>query len=439
MDPLRKGALAVCARLREAGHRALLAGGCVRDTLLGVAPKDYDIATSARPEDVIALFPRSVPVGVAFGVVRVLDDDRVYEVATFRHDGPYLDGRHPSNVTFSSEEEDAQRRDFTINALFYDPEHDRVVDYVNGQEDLRAGIVRTVGDPDRRFGEDYLRLVRAVRFAARLGYTIEDETAAAIRRNAHRILHTSAERLRDELVKMLCEGAPRRAFELMDALGLLEHLAPEVTAMHGVEQPPEYHPEGDVFIHTMMVIEGLVSPTPTLALGALLHDAGKPRTQTFEDRIRFNHHDKVGAAMADDLCKRLKFSNDTRERVVWLVEQHMRFATLPEMRESKRKRFVRTPGFDELMELHRLDCLASHGDLAIHKWVRDYVDNLAPETVAPPPLVTGQDLIAAGYTPGPTFKEILTTVEDEQLEGRLASKDEALDFIGAHWNPKDSN
>lgn len=366
-------------------------------------------------------------------MVLVVEPEGPIEVATFRSDGPYLDGRHPSSVRFSSLEEDAARRDFTINALYLDPVDDTVIDLVGGAADLRAGVVRAVGDAETRFREDHLRLLRAVRFAARLGFDIETTTATAMRALAPRCMETSAERVRDELIKMLTEGGARRAMALLDETGLLPHVLPEVAAMKGCEQPPEFHPEGDVFVHTLLLLAQLGPCTPSLALGALLHDVGKPPTQTFEDRIRFNLHEKVGARMTETICKRLKVPNELTEKTVWLVENHMRLAVTRDMREAKRKRFVREPGFDELIALCRMDCIASHGDTSPVDWVEDYRANLKPEEVRPTPLINGRDLIAAGYAPGPQFKEILTAVEDAQLEGQIASTEEARAFVEARW------
>ena len=419
----------LCAVLRNAGYRALFAGGCVRDCLRGDAPTDYDIATDAPASEVLALFPHTVPVGAAFGVVIVVESGQHFEVATFRKDGPYLDGRRPSRVDFVDEIEDAQRRDFTINALFFDPEKDEVLDYVGGREDLTRRLIRCVGDPAARFQEDHLRLLRAVRFAARFGFAIEAETKRAIIAMAPHIVKTSAERVRDELEKMLCGGHAQRSLELLDETGLLIHVLPEIDAMKGVEQPPEFHPEGDVFIHTLLLLKHLPQPcTLTLAFGALLHDVGKPSTQTFEDRIRFNEHERIGAEMTEGICRRLKMSNDETDRVTWLVGQHMRLASIPQMKESKRKRFVRENGFDELLALCRLDCLASHGSLDTIEWIEDYRKNLPEEALRPKPLLTGKDLIAMGYTPAPKFKEVLQAVEDAQLEGTIDSNDGARAF-----------
>lgn len=433
MDERLEAARGICERLAREGHRTLLAGGCVRDILLGVAPKDYDIATSALPEEVAALFEKTVGVGAAYGVQRVMLPVGAFEVATFRKDGPYLDGRRPSSVEFLDEREDALRRDFTINALFLDPDDDSIIDYVDGRRDLERGIIRTVGDPAQRFQEDHLRLIRAVRFAARLDYAIEADTREAMGRMAGLIAKTSAERIRDEVLKILSEGRARRAFEVLDDTGLLEVILPEVARMKGIEQPPKYHPEGDVFTHTLLMLGHLERPTPTLALGVLLHDVGKPLTQSYEDRIRFNVHDKVGAREAEKICRRLRISKNDTARVSWLVGQHMRVAVAPKMRESKLKRFVREEGFAELLELFRIDCLSSHSKLEAHAWLCRYAASLEPEDVRPPRLLTGRDLIAMGYSPGPLFKEILEALADGQLEGRLTDRDEAEVFVRARW------
>lgn len=433
MDERLSAARDICAVLDRHGYRALLAGGCVRDTLLGIVPKDYDIATDARPEQVAELFPKTVPVGAAFGVQIVVLPQGHFEVTTFRTDGPYLDGRHPSSIRYTDAEEDARRRDFTINAMFFDPKTDTLVDYVGGREDLKARRIRTVGEPRERFAEDHLRLLRAIRFAARFGYEIEPGTFEAIREMAPLIHKTSAERIRDELVRMLTEGGARRAFELMDATGLLQHVLPEVALMKGCDQPPAFHPEGDVWTHTLIALDQLEKPTPTLAFGVLLHDVGKPLTQSFEDRIRFNNHDKVGARIADDICRRLHFSNHERERIVWLVDQHMRLGAAGDMRESKLKRFVREPGFPELLELGRIDSLASHRDLELVDWIRDYLRAHKPEEIRPEPLLRGRDLIEMGYKPSPLFSTILRHVEDAQLDGELTTPEEARAYVQQKW------
>ena len=436
MNELERDAREICARLRREGFQALFAGGCVRDRVLGKQPKDYDVATDARPEDVARTFPRTAGVGASFGVMLVVMDSGPVEVATFRADGPYLDGRRPSTVDFTDARNDALRRDFTMNALFLDPVTGEIIDYVGGCADLEAGIIRTVGDPRARFGEDYLRLMRAVRFAARLGYAIAPETFEAMRELAPKVLQTSAERIRDELLKMLTEGGARRAFELLDETGLLPHILPEIAAMKGVKQPPQFHPEGDVFTHTMIMLghfDRLEKRTPTLALGALLHDVGKPVTQTFEDRIRFNEHERIGATMAERICRRLKLSNEQTASVVWLVRNHMRAVLVPEMREAKRKRFVREPGFGELLELLRLDSLGCLGVSQSHGWIVRYREQLGEESLSPPPLITGADLLALGYEAGPIFKEILSEVEDAQLDGLIGTQEEALAMVRSRW------
>jgi poly(A) polymerase len=422
----------ICARLRGAGFRALFAGGCVRDRLRGEQPKDFDIATDAPASEVTTLFRHTVAVGAAFGVIIVVEEGQHFEVATFRKDGPYLDGRRPSSVAFVDEVEDARRRDFTINALFFDPETEEVLDYVGGQDDLARGLIRCVGKPEERFREDHLRLLRAVRFAARFGFEIDEKTRAAMVNQATTILKTSAERIRDELEKMLCGPNPERSLHLLDDTGLLREILPEVVAMKGVEQPPEFHPEGDVFVHTLLLLRHKPEPcSVTLAFGALLHDVGKPSTQTFEDRIRFNEHERVGAEMAEAICRRLRMSNEETERITWLVDQHMRLASIPQMRESRRKRFVREEGFDELLALCRLDCLASHGHLETIAWIEDYRRNLPEEALRPAPLLTGKDLIAMGHTPGPRFKEVLQAVEDAQLDGTITTREKAREMASA--------
>ncbi|MBI1318146.1 MAG: HDIG domain-containing protein [Candidatus Hydrogenedens sp.] len=433
MDRQEAAARTLCKALRAAGHTAYLAGGCVRDRLLGVRPKDYDIATSAMPDEIANLFSRTVGVGAAFGVMLVITDAGPIEVATFRTDGAYSDGRRPESIAFADPEADASRRDFTINALFLDPETEAIIDYVGGREDLARGIIRTVGDAAARFGEDHLRLLRAIRFAARLGYEIEAGTAIALREKAASIVTTSAERIRDELVGMFTGPRPGRALHLLDEYGLLRHVLPEVAAMKGVEQPPEYHPEGDVFIHTALVLDALYQPSAALAFGALLHDVGKPSTITYEDRIRFNGHPEVGADMARRIARRLKFSNDESDRIVWLVAMHMRVACIPDMREAKRKRLVRTEGFDELLALCLADCRGSLGDVSTIAWILEYLAELPLEAARPPRLVNGSRLIELGYAPGPEFKAILAALEDAQLEGEIASVSEAERWLAAHY------
>jgi poly(A) polymerase len=442
---LRSFATTIVQTLRQHGFRAYLVGGCVRDLLLGREPKDYDVATSATPQQVMTIFPETYAVGAQFGVVLVpLPEEpspeegnasgqaSTVEVATFRSDIGYSDGRHPDEVCFSQDpREDVTRRDFTINGMLLDPEGGEVLDFVGGRKDLNDRVIRTIGEPERRFAEDKLRMLRAVRFAARFEYTIEPGTFAAIQELAREIHFVSRERVRDELTRMLSEGRARRAFLLLDESGLLKEVLPEISAMKGVEQPPEFHPEGDVFAHTLLLLDNLPEPCPpTLAWGALLHDVGKPATfRVAPDRIRFDNHVDVGVKMAEEICSRLRFSADDTAQIVSLIDNHMRFGHATRMKESTLKRFLRLPRFDEHLALHRADCLASHGDLGAYEFVKQKLIAIPPEKMRPSRLVKGDDLIAAGYQPGPKFREILDAVEDAQLEGRLPSKNEALQFV----------
>jgi putative nucleotidyltransferase with HDIG domain len=416
----------------------------VRDLRLGREPADYDVATSATPLQVMEVFPDSYAVGAQFGVVLVpapepqkLDEGhrektRTIEVASFRSDLGYTDGRHPDAVRFSQDpREDVARRDFTINGMMLDPISDEVLDFVGGGNDLAAGIIRAIGDPERRFGEDKLRMLRAARFAARFAYKIEEQTRAAIEHHAHEIQVVSRERVRDELTRMLTEGQAHRAFLLLDETGLLSEVLPEISAMKGVEQPREFHPEGDVFVHTLMLLGYLPHPCPpTLAWGALLHDVGKPATfRLAPDRIRFDHHVEVGVKIGEAICKRLRFSRDDSEQILALIGNHMRFGQVMRMKESTLKRFMRLPGFEQHLALHRADSLASHGNLSTYDFLRERMNETPPETIRPVTLVNGDDLIAAGYVPGPRFREILEAVEDAQLEGRLQSHDAAIEYV----------
>src|SRR5580700_7238482 len=396
-------ARSIVARLRTAGHQAYLVGGCVRDMLLGRAPKDFDVATDARPDRVSELFERSEQVGAHFGVVLVRDNAAQAEVATFRSDASYSDGRRPDAVRFEGDpRQDAMRRDFTINALLLDPDTNQVLDFTGGREDLRRRVVRAIGDPDERFQEDHLRLIRAVRFAARLGFEIEPATMAALQRLHGLIVNVSPERVRDELARILTEGGARHGFELLDETGLLGDILPEVAAMKGVAQPPEFHPEGDVWTHTLLLLEKLRHPTVTLAAGALLHDVGKPPTFRVADRIRFEGHVEEGVKLAHGILTRLRFSSEQTEQIEALIANHMRFKDAGQMRESTMKRFLRMENFAEHLELHRLDCLSSNGKLDTYKMVAERLSELGAEQLKPKPLVTGNDLIAAGYQPGPS-------------------------------------
>src|SRR5262245_48642646 len=422
MAERRTVATDIVRRLRTAGHEAYFAGGCVRDQLLGRPPLDFDVATSAPPDAVQGLFRHTVPVGEQFGVILVLEGGDRFEVATFRSDDAYVDGRRPSRVHFGSAHEDAQRRDFTINALFLDPLTDRVVDLVGGEADLRAGIVRAVGDASARIGEDRLRMLRAVRFAARLGFTIEPTTYAAIVGAASTITDIAAERIGEEIVKLLTEGGARRGFELLADTGLLAAVLPEVMRMRGVAQSPDFHPEGDVFVHTMLLLAQCpAGVSETLALGALLHDVAKPvSVGHHKGRITFYGHQSVGAEMALDICKRLRRSRATGDRVAYLVRNHLRLVQAPEMRLATLKRMLREPGFDELLALARMDALASNGDLTyVDFCIRRRAEILREDAMHPPPLLGGHDLIALGYTPGPVLGDILRALEEAQLDGEV--------------------
>jgi putative nucleotidyltransferase with HDIG domain len=417
----------IIERLRREGHAAFLVGGCVRDLLLGKTPKDFDVATSARPEELLRLFPRADQVGAHFGVVLVHEGGEHVEVATFRSDLGYEDGRHPVAVEFETDpRQDALRRDFTINALLMDPVSGEILDFVGGRADLEARVIRAIGDPEARFREDHLRLLRAVRFAARLGFEIEAETFGAMRRLAGSIRSVAAERVRDEIARILTEGGARRGFELLDASGLLAEILPEIAAMKGVAQPPEFHPEGDVWTHTLIMLDGLREPSLTLALGVLLHDVGKPGTFRIAERIRFDGHVEKGLEVAHALLTRLRFPNDVIAGAEALIANHMKFMETPRMRESTLKRFMRLPDFEEHMALHRLDCLSSHGHLDNYDFVRRKQAEVPPEQLKPAPLVTGKDLIAAGFRPGPAFGVVLSEIEDAQLEGRISTTEEAL-------------
>jgi poly(A) polymerase len=416
-------------RLKAAGFQAYFVGGCVRDLLLKRNPKDFDVATDAKPDDVFRLYPSAHRVGAHFGVMLIIEEGFQVEVATFRSDHDYSDGRHPSHVKFETEpREDVLRRDFTINALLMDPDTGEVLDYVGGQADLKHGIIRAIGKPETRFREDHLRMLRAIRFAAGLDFEIDPETEAAIVRLHPLILDVSAERIREELVRILTEGSPRRGMELLDRTELLRDILPEVVAMKGVEQPPEFHPEGDVWTHTLLMLEGLKDPTPELAFGVLLHDVGKPPTYRVADRIRFDGHVEAGVELAHRILTRLRFSNDQIRQIESLIDNHMKFKDAPVMRESTLKRFLRLDRFEEHLELHRLDCSSSHGHLDNYEFVKNKREELGDEQIAPPRLLTGKDLIAAGYQPGPAFSEILSAVETAQLESTVTTKEQALEL-----------
>ena len=426
-------AIQIVKRLREAGHEAYLAGGCVRDRLLGRTPKDYDIATDATPRDTQGIFADTVPIGSKFGSVVVLVDGDPFEVTTFRFDGPYGDGRHPVHVRYGTLEEDVRRRDFTINAMMYDPADDRVIDLVNGREDLRRRLVRAIGDPHERFAEDRLRMVRAVRLACGLGFDVDEPTLQAIRSQAAAVTQVAWERIGAEITRTLTEGGARRGVELLDETGLLEVILPEIAAMKGCEQTPDYHPEGDVYVHTLLLLghlDDLDGPTETLAYGCLLHDVAKPPCrQPAGDRVTFYGHTELGAEMAVEILRRLKRSRAVAERVAWLVRHHLRYTQAPNMRLSTLKRFLGEDGIDELLELCRIDALSSNGDLGYYDFCQRKLAELGEEEVSPEPLLRGRDLIRLGYTPGPSFSAMLGAVEEAQLEGELRTHEQAVSWV----------
>lgn len=463
---MKEAAISIVKKLRQEGYSAYFAGGCVRDQLMGIPPKDYDVATNARPSQVMRMFPRTVAVGAEFGVVLVLTDEHQVEVATFRSDGNYADGRHPDEVIFADDARfDVLRRDFTINGLLWDPLTETLLDYVGGQDDIRGRIIRTIGDPVQRFQEDKLRLMRAARFSARFDFELEATTCDTIQVLAHKVLQVSKERLRDELIKILTEGYASRGLRLLETLRLLRPILPEISDLQGVEQPPEFHPEGDVWVHTLLMLQLMdetkremsqgsnptatdwtvaqgnspgtgVYPSVTLALGVLLHDVGKPQTFERKDRIRFNNHCEVGARMAFQVCDRLRLTNRQTEKIAHLVRDHLKFKDLPQMRPATLKRFLRQEGFEEHLELHRLDCLGSHRNLDLWRMAKDHLDRLAPEEIRPAPLISGDDLITLGYRPGPIFKEILKAAEDAQLDLLLHNHAEALEWVQRRFESK---
>ena len=440
MDSNKAAAVEIIGKLQEEGHIAYLAGGCVRDMLRGEIPKDYDIATSALPEQITSIFSKTREVGVHFGVVIVIKDNQAFDVATFRNDGSYNNGRHPEDVTFSTPEEDTARRDFTINGIFFDPISQKHIDFVNGRSDIEKKVVRAIGDPDLRFQEDHLRLLRAVRFAARFNYEIEEKTWKSIKLNASEISKISKERVRDELTKILLNENRVLGFDLLVDSGLMVHIIPEILQLRGCEQPPQFHPEGDVFVHTRLMLSLLKdNPSIELVLSVLLHDIGKPATYSFDeaaDRIRFNGHDKLGAEMSNQILRGLKFSNSIVEDVVQMVANHMTFKDVQKMRQSKLKRFMSRSTFSDEKELHRVDCLGSWGGLDNYDFLNEKMIEFANEPIIPAPLLTGKDLIEFGWAPGPNLGETLNSVQDLQLEGTLNSKKEALEWIKANRSKK---
>ena len=432
-------ARSIVRALQEAGFEALYAGGCVRDKLRGVPPHDYDIATSARPDQVQSLFRRTVAVGVQFGVISVLVNGADFQVATFRSDGVYSDGRHPESVQFSNAEEDARRRDFTVNGLFYDPVREQLRDYVGGQADLEAKILRAIGDPEARFAEDRLRMLRAVRFATVLGFEIEPTTWTAVRKHAASIVEVSAERIRDELLKTLHSPARVRGLDLLDQSGLLNQILPEMEALKGCEQPPQFHPEGDVWVHTRLMLSLLPGEVSTpLLFAVLLHDIAKPATFSLdpaEGRIRFNGHDKLGAEMAAEILGRLRFPKKEIESTVECIAQHMAFKDVQQMRVSRLKRFLARPTMPDELLLHRVDCGGSNQDFSNYDFLVRKIEEFSKEPLIPPPLLSGRDLLAMGLEAGPLFKEILDSVQSRQLEGALHGREEAMAWVRDTYGP----
>ncbi len=423
----------IVKRFRSQGFEAYFAGGSVRDMLLGEDPKDYDIATSAKPEEVKKIFPKTVLVGEKFGVVIVVLEEENFEVATFRAEGVYSDGRRPDTITFTSAKEDALRRDFTINGLLYDPLSEKVLDYVGGEKDIQGRRIQTIGDPEKRFGEDKLRLLRAVRFASTLSFELEKKTFETVKRLSSEIQGVSPERIRDELVKIFTRKGAGRGLELLSESGLLKEILPEVEAMKGVNQPPEFHPEGDVFVHTKLMLEKLDHPSTVLAFACLLHDVGKPLTYEVKDRIRFNEHAEVGAEISERILERLRFSNREKEEIVICIKNHMRFKEVQHMRSGKLKWLLQQETFPEELELHRIDCASSHGNLENWEFLKRKLGEYSQEEIKPKPLVTGEDLLRLGFAEGPLVGKILEELKELQLEGELSSKEEALHWIKAHY------
>ena len=440
-DKERK-ALAIVSRLREKGFAAYFAGGCVRDRMLGVAPKDYDIATDARPEVVQSLFDETVAIGAAFGVIMVVLDGEPFEVTTFRADAPYTDGRRPSAVKFGTIHEDAIRRDFTIGGMYFDPSNDRLIDMVGGMRDLRAGIVRAIGNPYDRFAEDHLRILRAARFAARLDFAIDPPTWEAMKQTSPLINNIAAERIGVEMVMLMTEGGAARGMDIMRDCGLLEALIPEVLEMIGCGQPENFHPEGDVYRHTRLALSMLPPGcSETVAFGILLHDIAKARCRAVDanGKVTFYGHTDIGAEMAIDIMDRLKRSRFVQERVAYLVRNHLRLCMAPRMRPSTLKRMLSEDGFDELMQVAFLDTFASSSYMGFWNFCRHAMATMTPREIRPPRLIGGNDLIALGFEPGPRFKAILKEVEDLQLDGALQSREQAIEHVMANFGPPDKS
>jgi len=431
---LREESIQIIKKLRSAGYQALWAGGCVRDLIMRKKPHDFDIATSALPDEVEGLFKKTIPVGKKFGVILVQKGKHVFEVATFRKDQGYKDGRHPIGVKFTEESEDAQRRDFTINALYYDPVKKKTIDYVDGRKDIKNKLIRTVGNPIKRFEEDHLRLMRAIRFAANLGFSIDENTWKAIKCSKKLIKKVSAERVRDELIKMFTRPNAGEALILLEESGLLKEVLPDIQAMKGVEQPPEFHPEGDVFIHTKLLMDKLKDPSMVLAFGALLHDVGKPPTKSFQKgRICFYQHAELGAKMSEQILKKLKFSNNEIKDICSLVANHMKFAAVQEMRQGKLKRLISLETFSDELELHRIDCMSCHEILDNYYFMKKKVKQFKKEELKPKHFIMGGDLIKLGYSPGPVMGDIIEQCYEAQLENKITAKKEAISWVKKHF------
>ena len=424
-------ALEVIKTLSDAGFESYIVGGAVRDLLIKKNPKEYDICTSATPSEINKIFKKSKLVGQSFGVSIVLQNQYAFEIATFREDFDYLDGRHPDKVKYTKNvKNDIQRRDFTVNGLLLDPLRNKVIDYCDGISDLKNKIIRTIGDPLERFSEDYLRILRAIRFSNQLNFEIEKKTSQAMQELSQKVVNISIERVRDEISKILLSTSPGKGIRLLDKYHILNIFLPEILEMKNVQQPPDFHPEGDVFVHTCLVLdklsESISENSIEVVYGALFHDIGKPDTYAKTDRIRFNRHEYVGAIKAEKICKRLKFSNKQTELIVSLVKEHMKFGNIKNMKKSTFKKFVSIENFNDHLKLHKADCLGSHGDLSLFDFTFQKLDQLNNEQILPKPFINGNDLIDLGIKPGPSYKSILSEIFDDQLEGNIKTRDEAL-------------
>jgi len=420
--------------LHDKGYEAYLAGGCVRDLIMGIMPKDYDIATSASPEIIKKLFKKTLSIGAKFGVTIVVEENIPFEITTFRSDVSYEDGRHPTAIEFSNIENDAKRRDFTVNGLYYDIKEKKIIDLIGGQNDIKNKLIRCIGNSDERFEEDSLRLLRAIRFSVQLGFEIEKSTFESIKAKAPLILRISKERIKDEITKSLTSKTPGKAIRLLDSTGLLKYIFPDVCKMKGVEQPLPFHPEGDVFTHTLIMLDNLENPQIELAMAVLLHDIGKPLTYCkASDRIRFNNHDTVGAEIAEKICKELTFSNEKCKIISCLIREHLKFKDVKKMRLATLKRFLGIENFPLHLELHRLDCISSHNDLSSYNFCKEKLEEFSKSIRKIPKLVNGNDLIELGFIPGPIFSKILKDVEDQCLEGKINDKEKAITFIKSKY------